>query len=663
MSRLQTIYRAAYGLAVVAMLGTSSYAQFAGPVESFDAKNQILPLTESIQQKNWPDAGARIDAVIHDNPDALFSTEGGGGALVSMRAWVETLPAATRAALQPEYDKINGEAAKQAMEAAVTKPGVRPGDFIAVANAFPLSSVDGEAWGRAAMRAVDFGDTSLATVLLKRAIDHGWKPTESQQNVLDAVTKVSLPNAAPVSVLAPWYTADPPIAAKRVIPVSAGGIIFVATERGIVAAKETGEKLWEFVVPKADGTMAGARLSFNRPAVLCDSAGKPQIVIVRQIIGGTRFGCLRAFRATDGKLLWTTETASTLGSWSLASAPTIAGRETLVIAIDDTARPMPVAVMAFETMTGRFLWQSQLGAYTSVTEGRGQGSLHEVDSLWSSSGVTVDGADVFVSAGLGLTASLDRFDGKIHWIRPFKPTLMPGEELIALARQMVHADVKTREAFRLKLVALKNMLGKTPLEMPNDANDVRDRRDVPADVMALGLYFSQPPRWLSTPAVAGDVVVVAATDMAGVVGLDRATGAQLWEIPEELHAATLLGVSGDVAIFSSDKLTAIDAHSSKPKWDWSGSEPIAGPPSLAGTVIKVGAGKAATAISAESGKIDPLASVAGGISPLLTNEATKNALVSIDALPSIVGSPSLTAVPPVKTKPTPEPKKKPAAGK
>ncbi len=75
-----------------------------------------------------------------------------------------------------------------------------------------------------------------------------------------------------------------------------------------------------------------------------------------------------------------------MGSWSVVSAPVIAGRVTMVIGIDDSTRPAPVGVFAFETMTGRLLWQSQIGGYANMNEGREVGTLREVDMLWSNSG-------------------------------------------------------------------------------------------------------------------------------------------------------------------------------------------------------------------------------------------------------------------------------------
>jgi outer membrane protein assembly factor BamB len=474
--------------------------------------------------------------------------------------------------------------------------------------------------------------------------------------LLAAADKRLPPPAADLPVAAPWYSAATQLPAKRVIPVRADKMIFIATERGVVAAKENGELAWQFEVPQSDKVMAGAKLGFHRPAVVCDSEGKPQLLIVRQIIGGTRFGCLRALRAADGKLLWSTESNTAIGSSSMVSSPALAGRAVIVIGIDDTVRPAPLGVWAFDVMTGRLLWQTTLGTFPSLTEGQEPGSFREVDALWRNSGVSIDGPDVFVDPGTGFTACLDRFNGKVRWLRSYTSQPSPGDELLATWVRASHNEPGTHELYRKQLDALRGLLGKTQLVLPPDNRDKkRDWRSASPEVIALSNYFSQPPRWASTPAPAGDVLEVAASDMAGVVGLDRRTGAQLWEIPDDLRAATLIGASGNTAVFAAGTLTALDTHAAKVRWTWESpsKEPIQGPPSLAGTVVRAVAGKTTYVLSVESGQPDPLAGAGAGIAPLMAYEPTRNALINIDAYESLS---AMSRAP--ETPKNPEPKKK-----
>ena len=625
-------------------------APFTGPAESFDLKNQLPPLTAAIEQKNFADAAARVDAMLQGDADAVVNTTPELGQ--SLRAWLESLSAATRESIEPEYDKLVGASAKQALDNAITKPGSSPEDFIAVANAYPLSDTAKDAWARAAMRAIDFGDVQAAAIMLQRAKDRGWKPSESQKALFDSIAKLSLPVGGSMQSAAPWYVASPPPFTKRVIPVAAGGSVFIATERGLVAAKETGELLWQSAVAKSDSGTSGAKAGLHRPAVLCDPTGKPQVVITRQLIAGTRFGCLHAYRASDGKPLWSTESTA-LGSWSLVSAPTIAGRVVMVIGIDDTTRPAPVAVFAFETMTGRQLWQATLGGFASLSEGRDTGSLREVEALWSSSGVAIDGGDVFVSPSVGVTECLDRFDGRLKWARTYTPSLTPGDELIDLGRRALRREPGTHELIKQKTKQLKERLGNVVLpSTPAMEGKDKNWREVSPELMALGMYFSQPARWLSTPVVAGDTIIVAGADMSGAAGLNRRSGEQLWQSnDDDLKGATLLGVAGDNAVFAGDKLIGLDLRTSKVVWTWTppNSEAIAGPPSLNGKAVRAVAGRMTYVVSSDTGKPDPLTSAGTGLQPTLTNDASRAALGNIDAY----GNFSV-----ISGKTPPEPKKK-----
>ena len=622
-------------LTLAALLVTSTaYAQipqFIGLTESFDLKSQMPPLTQALEQKNYVDAAARIDALTHDNADALMSTD--SGTLVSMRGWAETLSSSTRSVIQPEYDKIVGDVVKQTLESVSAKPGSRPEEFVAIANAYPLSNVVGEALGAAAIRSITFGDLSTAAALQERAIDRGWHPTDVQKTLLDAATKLNTAPGGSLPASAAWYGAEPPVASHRIVPVLTGGMVFFTSERGVVAARENGDLAWQWMAPKADPAMSGARLGFHRPAVVCDPAGKPQIVIVRQLVGGTRFGCLRAFRATDGKQLWTTENMSSLGSWSLASAPVAAGRTVVVLAIDEASRPAALGAFAFEVTTGRYLWSTPLGSYTNLGEGDEPGSWREVDALWSNSGVAIDGSEVFVNAATGFTASLDRFDGKVRWIRPYTRTPTPGEELLDLDRRMSRGEGKLRETFKNKLAELKGLAGKDFTIQKTEIKEKNGRREHEPDptVKALASYFSRPVRWMSTPAVSGDVVVVAASDMAGVVGLDRRTGLQLWEIPDAMKQATLIGATSKAAVFAESDVKGIDVHSAATLWTWTAAtEPIAGPPAMAGRSVRVLTGKTTIVVNADTGSTEsPVPAGSSMVGPL--GEGVRNALQSVDA--------------------------------
>ncbi len=190
--------------------------------------------------------------------------------MISLKAWTESLTGAVREGIETEYDKIVGASAKQALEAAVTKPGSTPEDFITVANTYPFAVSTRDAWGRAAMRAIDFGDVSAATGAFAAGQGAGvGKPSDAQKSLLDAIAKLSLPNGNAMQFATPWYGANPPATTKRVIPVLAGGTVFIATERGVMASKENGELLWQSttqkVDPKSEPSIPGRAVRFSSP--------------------------------------------------------------------------------------------------------------------------------------------------------------------------------------------------------------------------------------------------------------------------------------------------------------------------------------------------------------------------------------------------------------
>ena len=625
---------------ILSCLAIAQNASFNPPAETFLNKNQLEPLKQALAAKNNADAAERIDALMHDSADQLMSID--GGSLVSVRLWVDSLPASQRQALMEDYDKLVGDGARAAVDAAALRPNRRPEDLLAAAADYPLTSANRDAIGQAALRALDLGDTATATLLAGRAKDLGWKPSTNQQQTLDAI-KPAAAGAAPMAFATTWYENDPPIATKRVIPVLAGGNIFISTERAVIALKPNGMPLWQYNAPKAEPLMTAAKNGFHRPTVLCDLSGQPQVVIVRQVVGATRFGCLRAFRAADGKLLWSSENTPALSGWSLATTPTIGGRCVWVLGVDETLRPAPLVLIAVEIMTGRLVSQTPLGTYQNTPDAGDGGA--DIEKLWNFSGVLVDGGDVFVTAGSGLIARVDRLDGKLRWVKTYASVSTPGDHVRELARKSVR-DYSARVELKKLTDELRKQSGDiTGGSSPQPGKKEKgDKSSLPDDAMQLADLFSQQSRWMSSPGIAGNVLVVAPGDSPLVLGLDRTNGAQLWE-NSELAYQSLLGMAGHVAVFAGDTLTGLDARTGKVKWTWKDAT-LDGPPALDGSIIRVVAGGKPLVISAETGTVDTLTAAGTQFAPVLKNEQAKTALTAAEAISSL--SPPARVVDPKK---------------
>jgi outer membrane protein assembly factor BamB len=633
-----------YLCASVCICGSIAFAQntnFTPPTENFLNKNQLDPLKQAIAQKQYADAATRIDAMMHESADQLFAID--GGSLISVRLWIDSLPQDTRLAIMPEYDKLVGDAAKSAVEQATLRPNRRPEDLLAAGADYPLTTSNRDAIAQAAMRSLDLGDTATATLLADRAKDLGWKPSAAQQQLLDAI-KPAAAGAVPLAVATPWYANDPPIAAKRVIPVIANNVIFISTERTVMAAKASGELLWKYEAPKAEPMMAAAKFGFHRPTVLCDLAGVPQVVLVRHVVAGTRFGCLRAFRAADGKLLWSSESSPALSGWSLATTPAIGGRCAWVLAVDETQRPAPLMLMGVEIMTGRLIGQTPLGNYQNAPD-TGDGGA-DMERLWNYAGVLVEGGDVFVSAGSGMVARVDRLDGKIRWVRAYPSVPTQGDQIRELARKAL-GEHKSRVALKQLTDELRKLSPDNPGTKPPKPEKGEKEKGIPLpeDTAQLADMYSQQARWQTTPVAAGNVLVVAPGDSPGVFGLDRSNGSQLWD-NADLPKQSLVGIAGNVAVFAGPGLTGVDVRTGKAKWTWSDA-PLEGPPAVSGNVVRAWAGGKLVVINAETGVVDGLISPGTTIAPVLKNEQSKAALTGAEAISTLLA--------PAKA---PEPKKK-----
>jgi hypothetical protein len=396
--------------------------------------------------------------------------------------------------------------------------------------------------------------------------------------------------------------------------------------------------IWKYESAKAEPVMAAAKFGFHRPTVLCDLAGVPQVVLVRHVVAGTRFGCLRAFRAADGKLLWSSESSPALSGWSLSTTPAIGGRCAWVLAVDETQRPAPLVLMSVEIMTGRLITQTPLGNYLNAPDSDGGA---DIERLWNYSGVLVDGGDVFVSAGSGMIARVDQIDGKIRWLRQYPSVPTQGDQIRDLARKAL-GDHKARVALKQLTEELRKLSGDTGKPPKPEKGDKEKGIQLPEDTAQLADMYSQQARWMATPVVAGNVLVVAPGDSPGVFGIDRSNGAQLWD-NADLPKQSLICIAGNVAIFAGEGLTGVDVRSGKGKWTWTES-PLEGPPSVSGNVVRAWAGGKLVAINAETGAADALVGAGTTLAAVLKNEQSKAALTGAEAISSLA-SPTKPADP------------------
>jgi outer membrane protein assembly factor BamB len=191
---------------------------------------------------------------------------------------------------------------------------------------------------------------------------------------------------------------------------------------------------------------------------------------------------------------------------------------------------------------------------TSIVLGKGRlSSGTPLPPFDAPAGFAIDGPWLLASPNIGHVVCLGRFDGKLRWLHPY-PTV----------------------DFGVGAVARPGMM------RPQPGNFAAMQPDV--------LQRATGPRWDNRPRVAGadGAVIVAPADSESTFALDSRTGRMVWE-SDAFAADTLIGSSGNVAVFAGSQLTGIDTATGKPRWTFNapGDQPIVGPSAICGGTVFV----------------------------------------------------------------------------
>jgi outer membrane protein assembly factor BamB len=240
---------------------------------------------------------------------------------------------------------------------------------------------------------------------------------------------------------------------------------------------------------------------------------------------------LRALRATDGKLLWTTENAGAFERLSLAGSPAIAGRFVYVVAVDFGDDPATLVLVGIDLLRGQVSFKTPLGSLLQMRNQR------EVvagwDDFWEQSEPMVVGDAVYVTPNVGVAYCVGRFDGRVRWAQ-------------------IYEDGKEGKVWRDR--------GRRP-----EIAEQKTVEGMPGNV-------EQVLRWRGTAQVCGGTVVIAPQDSVQVWGLEAATGKMIWGSAYP-GGYCLVGGSDTVAIFAGANVTAAESASGTMVWRY---EPAAG---------------------------------------------------------------------------------------
>jgi outer membrane protein assembly factor BamB len=128
-------------------------------------------------------------------------------------------------------------------------------------------------------------------------------------------------------------------------------------------------------------------------------------------------------------------------------------------------------------------------------------------------------------------------------------------------------------------------------------------RDYPAKPTSVARAVAMRPRYDNRPAVAGDVVISAGADGTAVDAYNTLTGAKLWEDNFDPRS-TLVGVDGTVAILVSDQVVALDCHTGEIVWQYQPTREVGkidGPSTLYSGLVYLPTGNGGAVLSAATG--------------------------------------------------------------
>jgi outer membrane protein assembly factor BamB len=564
--------------------------------DSGDAVNEIKGLDRELADRNYQAAAKRLDLLLgaRGHPLASLSER----TLTSVDAWVDQIPVDARAALALEFAKQTGAAARQALDALRSRQSTRPDEYYTLARRYPLTEAAGAALASAGDLALRSGDLPAAQVYYELTLREQFTLGDERQRQLQSLKETNdgarlpapadienplspdgakpqaakIPFAGPLPFDATWYGNPSTIGRAKFFPTAYDDRILLASWKTVTMLREDGQVIWTFTNPKppavfntdrvtSTGAVPGALFA---PAALSDIHGRPAIIVVRQPAarGDAQFALI-ALRASDGKLLWNTDAATTADTavraadLTYSGLPAVCGRYVYSVAVSRTGVSTANFILsALDVATGQPLWQTTLGAVTEQGErgaadrnfGRkfGRSPPLMLEGFASLSQPAVVGDLVIVAPNCGSVIAVGRFDGNIRWVSAYRAPENAG---------------------------------------PGGGGVDRNGRWIPPIEADRTLMA----RYRSTPVACGNVVVALPQDAPALFAFDRRTGRHLWESDIAVtEAYALAGASGNMVIACGATLVGIDAGGTgKLKWKYTPARGVhlTGPAVVAGQTV------------------------------------------------------------------------------
>jgi outer membrane protein assembly factor BamB len=437
---------------------------------------------------------------------------------LSIQTWIRELRVdeAVRNRFEQAYDKALGETANRAITTAERSGSVA--GVMRAASLYPWTDAARKAPAIAAKVALSQGDVTTAQILSDRT---------STMPEIDKLPRES--TLSPVLFSADWYVDFFPAFLPRTVPVGSKDLVVVASPGSTTAMSANGRTLWTTGAPIPPKTLADARgtkmqvpidTSFSRPLVWCDISGTPRVVVVRAT--DSEGSSLRAYRVTDGALLWDTRTDESTRDWMAMGAPVSAGGYVYFAAGRfDTASGVHAIIAAAEIGSGKIVWSSDVGELATAVKGQVRVRDGQIDGRMRAlmqvseiaSEVTIDDNNVYLVTG-GWCIAVDRYSGAARWMASY-------------VRKEYDKRTLDREKTR------------------------------------------KPPsykRWRDAAYSDGQIVVIAPTDSAAAVAYESATGRVVWKHDDRMVKDELIGVADGKAFFVGASLTAVGIDTGTNIW-------------------------------------------------------------------------------------------------
>jgi outer membrane protein assembly factor BamB len=565
-------------------LHTHAAIVFSPPDDSVDAMTEIKGIDRELADRNYPAVAKRLDLLLSARAHPLAGLS--ERTLTSVDSWVDQIPADARAALAVECARQSGAAARQALDALRSRQSARPDEYYSLARRYPLTQAAGAALACAGDLALRTGDLPAAQSYYESALREPFTLGDERERQLRALKETSdgatpgganpqaakMKFAGPLPFDATWYGESSHTGRAKFFPAAYDDHILLTSWKTVTMLREDGQVLWSFTNPRppavfnsehvnSSGAAAGALFA---PAALSDVQGRPAIIVVRQPAarGDAQFA-LVALRASDGKLLWSTDATAAAAAdaarpdLTYSGLPVVCGRYVYSVAVARTGVSTANFILcALDVATGHPLWQATLGEVTEQGErgaaGRNFGRKFDrgaplmLEAFANLSQPTVAGDLVIVAPNCGSVIAVGRFDGNVRWVSAYRAAEVAG------AGGGGGVDHHGRWI--------------PPIE---------------ADRPLLTRYHS-------TPLACGNVIVALPQDAPALFAFDRRTGRRLWESDIAADAYALAGASGNMAIACGATLAGIDAGGTgKLKWKYTPARGIhvTGPAVVVGRTV------------------------------------------------------------------------------